>query len=330
MSSPHSERVLAENVDPYSPPPSPFFSEIASGFFASPLNLDESGYTLSSGTSEQAPRNTNQPISPKLSSLAEKGDVEAVQEFLRTSTLLDVLFPSGLDGSCRQGHADIVKALVHAGATPIVKTATDIEVTIDEFYDLVLYLAVVYTRNQDQVLTRYGRRLNRKTSAARPHLIPAPQVWCWKIGTKLIFSCPKSVNEYLRPLCSEPQTEDPDILIGRPLSRVFSKAIAATAEEVKRIVLIKLDLKQKHATMRETHAATVMSPDIVGFIIIIIIFTPLSFMTSLFALPVDQFQPNEGDRYITAYLGRWMAVSEITSLVDTVIAIYIASEFFSA
>ncbi len=87
---------------------------------------------------------------------------------------------------------------------------------------------------------------------------------------------------------------------------VFSKAIAATAEEVKRIVLIKLDLKQKHATMRETHAATVMSPDIVGFIIIIIIFTPLSFMTSLFALPVDQFQPNEGDRYITAYLGRWM------------------------
>ncbi|KAI1328077.1 hypothetical protein F5Y16DRAFT_164982 [Xylariaceae sp. FL0255] len=80
--------------------------------------------------------------------------------------------------------------------------------------------------------------------------------------------------------------------------------------------------------MRETHATTVMSAAIFGFTVITIIFTPLSFMVGLFALPVDQFQLNTNQQYTTPYLGRWLAVGEISSLVVTIVAIGIASQYF--
>lgn len=70
------------------------------------------------------------------------------------------------------------------------------------------------------------------------------------------------------------------------------------AERVERSILIKLDLKQKHTSLREAHATGVMSAAVLGFTVITIIFTPLSFVTSLFALSIDQFQKNQVDWFV--------------------------------
>ncbi|KAI1172377.1 hypothetical protein F4777DRAFT_590564 [Nemania sp. FL0916] len=132
-----------------------------------------------------------------------------------------------------------------------------------------------------------------------------------------------------------PFSEDADIWreIAKPQSQFpkyrkrFEK-LDDDAERVERHILVQLDLKQKHATMKETHTATVMSAAIVGFTVITIIFAPLSFLASLFALPIDQFQQREDGKYTTNYVGRWMATGEIASLAITAAAIWLACEYF--
>ncbi|KAI8946097.1 hypothetical protein F4801DRAFT_81567 [Xylaria longipes] len=71
-----------------------------------------------------------------------------------------------------------------------------------------------------------------------------------------------------------------------------------------------------------------MSAAIVGFTVITIIFAPLSFFTSLFALPIDQFQQNQEGKYTTNYIGKWIVTGEIVSLAVTAVAIWIACEYF--
>ncbi|KAI1194793.1 hypothetical protein F5X97DRAFT_335768 [Nemania serpens] len=101
------------------------------------------------------------------------------------------------------------------------------------------------------------------------------------------------------------------------------------AERVERHILVQLDLKQKHAAIKEAHTASVMSAAIVGFTVITIIFTPLSFLTSLFALPIDQFQQNQKEgKYATSYIGKWIATGEIASLAVTVAATLLACVYF--
>ncbi|KAI1380966.1 hypothetical protein F4677DRAFT_405243 [Hypoxylon crocopeplum] len=100
------------------------------------------------------------------------------------------------------------------------------------------------------------------------------------------------------------------------------------AERVERHIFVQLDLKQKHAAIKEAHTATVMSAAIVGFTVITIIFVPLSFLTSLFALPIDQFQQNQEGKYSTNYIGKWIATGEILSLAVTAVAIWLAGEYF--
>lgn len=86
--------------------------------------------------------------------------------------------------------------------------------------------------------------------------------------------------------------------------------LSEDAERVERLILIKLDLKQKHTSLQESHSTAVMSAAVLGFTIVTIIFTPLSFVTSLFALPIDQFQnrmaDSEGTKtYSSSYIGKW-------------------------
>ncbi|KAI0965761.1 hypothetical protein F4678DRAFT_484747 [Xylaria arbuscula] len=101
------------------------------------------------------------------------------------------------------------------------------------------------------------------------------------------------------------------------------------AERVEKYILVQLDLKQKHAALKETHTTTVMSESIVGFTVIIIIFAPLSFLTSLFALPIDQFSQNQNDgKYTINYVGKWIATGEIASLAVTAAAILLACWYF--
>ncbi|KAF1986185.1 hypothetical protein K402DRAFT_394037 [Aulographum hederae CBS 113979] len=104
------------------------------------------------------------------------------------------------------------------------------------------------------------------------------------------------------------------------------------AERVERNITIKLDLMQKHASMKESHSASMMSAAVFGFTIITIIFTPLSFMVSLFALPMKEFNQgkepkNKDGLYKTNYVGTWIATAELASIVVTVIAMWAALRY---
>lgn len=91
------------------------------------------------------------------------------------------------------------------------------------------------------------------------------------------------------------------------------KKLDEDAERAQRSIELKLDLKQRHASLREARNASVMSASVLGFTIVTIIFTPLSFLASLFALPIDQLQQNQTPStagsdpvYSTAYVKKWM------------------------
>jgi hypothetical protein len=92
------------------------------------------------------------------------------------------------------------------------------------------------------------------------------------------------------------------------------------AERVQGVILVKLDLKQKHASLREAHSTAIMSAAVLGFTIVTVIFTPLAFVMALFALPIKQFQDNQvpskwGDTekpsgvYTTNYIGKFTGTS---------------------
>lgn len=88
------------------------------------------------------------------------------------------------------------------------------------------------------------------------------------------------------------------------------------AERVQKSIELKLDLKARHASLKEARSASVVRAAVFGFTIITVIFTPLSFLVSLFALPIDVFQRNqnafEGGAttvYSTQYIGTYMGES---------------------
>jgi tetrahydromethanopterin S-methyltransferase subunit B len=109
----------------------------------------------------------------------------------------------------------------------------------------------------------------------------------------------------------------------------FKRRIAkldGDAERVERAIDRKLDLKTKHASLNEAHTMAIMSAAVFGFTIITIIFTPLSFIVALFALPIDRFQQhqvqsiwtNQAGMYSTNYVGKWIG-ENIRSLIPRVL-----------
>ncbi|KAI0857113.1 hypothetical protein F4860DRAFT_506316 [Xylaria cubensis] len=104
------------------------------------------------------------------------------------------------------------------------------------------------------------------------------------------------------------------------------------AERVERNISTKLDLRQKHAIMREAHSAAMLSATVFGFTIITVIFAPLSFVVALFALPIDKF--NEGKEgkdkdgvYSSNYIGKWSVATELASIAITLVAMWAALRF---
>lgn len=85
------------------------------------------------------------------------------------------------------------------------------------------------------------------------------------------------------------------------------------AQRVERSVTAMLDLKSKHATIREAHTSAIMGAAVVGFTIVTIIFTPLSYMATLFALPINTLQDKQDNSkftdqagaYKSSYFARW-------------------------
>ncbi|KAF5848952.1 hypothetical protein GGP41_010088 [Bipolaris sorokiniana] len=127
----------------------------------------------------------------------------------------------------------------------------------------------------------------------------------------------------------------------------FRRRIAQLDEDAARMeksIIAKLDLKQKHASLQESHATAVMSAAVLGFTVITIIFTPLSFLTSLFALSIDRFQRNQVDYYIpnrenevdfsnrtrvytTNYIGKWAATTELASIAVALLSMWLVIEY---
>ena len=88
----------------------------------------------------------------------------------------------------------------------------------------------------------------------------------------------------------------------------------ADAGRVEGFITLQLDLKSKHASLQEAHVTTLMSAAVIGFTIVTIIFTPLSFLASLLALSTNEFQnhqynstlTNGAPFYHSSYIGKWM------------------------
>lgn len=114
-----------------------------------------------------------------------------------------------------------------------------------------------------------------------------------------------------------PDVSDEWRMVIRPQSQFerFYRRIGQLDEDAERAqnsILLKVDLMAKKASMQETHATAIMSAAVFGFTVITIIFTPLSFITALFALPIDQFQKKQVDSvfggsgmYTSHYIGTW-------------------------
>ncbi|KAF2099363.1 hypothetical protein NA57DRAFT_55333 [Rhizodiscina lignyota] len=156
-------------------------------------------------------------------------------------------------------------------------------------------------------------------------LIQQEEVWnaFWKDRSKEIWKDTKpDVKSTLQRIIERPMEQLPKF------KRRIEK-IDGDAERVEKWILTQLDLKSKHAGLKESHNSTTLSTAVIGFTIITVVFTPLSFISSLFALPIDKFhrqQINVDNSYLytTGYIGRWMTVGEIVSLVVTAIAVWLA------
>ena len=93
--------------------------------------------------------------------------------------------------------------------------------------------------------------------------------------------------------------------------REYERQISQLGEDAERIeksINTQLDLKAKDATLRETHATAEMSAAVFGFTIITIIFSPLSFVAAVFALPIDSVLSKQIENRWTDEAGMFRSV----------------------
>ncbi|KAI0416830.1 hypothetical protein F5X98DRAFT_342941 [Xylaria grammica] len=94
--------------------------------------------------------------------------------------------------------------------------------------------------------------------------------------------------------------------------------IDANAERIEKRIQDRLNLRRTFTSIKDARASLMISTAVIGFTIITIIFAPLSFMTSLFALPIDILSQNQYKStvasengtdsttlYSTGYVGAW-------------------------
>ncbi|KAI3317679.1 hypothetical protein HD806DRAFT_514353 [Xylariaceae sp. AK1471] len=110
------------------------------------------------------------------------------------------------------------------------------------------------------------------------------------------------------------------------------KKLDEDAERVEKNISTLMDLKQKHATIREAHSTALLSATVFGFTIITVIFAPLAFVAALFALPIDKFNEgkdgnNKDGAYSSGYIGKWSATAELVSIAVTLIAMWAGLRF---
>jgi hypothetical protein len=68
------------------------------------------------------------------------------------------------------------------------------------------------------------------------------------------------------------------------------KKIDGDADRIEKSIQDMLNLKRTHASIRDAHNSLILSTAVIGFTVITIVFTPLAFLTALFALKIDGFE----------------------------------------
>lgn len=66
--------------------------------------------------------------------------------------------------------------------------------------------------------------------------------------------------------------------------------IDGDADRIEKNIQDMLNLKRTHASIRDAHSSLILSTAVIGFTVITIVFTPLAFLTALFALKIDGFE----------------------------------------
>ncbi|KAI0850186.1 hypothetical protein F5Y00DRAFT_268639 [Daldinia vernicosa] len=122
----------------------------------------------------------------------------------------------------------------------------------------------------------------------------------------------------------------PRVLFNKYRRRITK--LEGDAERVERNISTQLDLKQKHAALKEAHSTAIVGAMVFGFTIVTVVFAPLSFVAALFALPIDKF--NEGKDghqkdgvYSSNYIGKWSAATVLVSIAVTLLAMWVGLQF---
>ncbi|KAF3058175.1 hypothetical protein GL218_05260 [Daldinia childiae] len=77
---------------------------------------------------------------------------------------------------------------------------------------------------------------------------------------------------------------------------IFTKRLSKInkdAERIENLIQNQLNMKRTYASIRDTRTGLILSAAVIGFTVITIIFAPLAFMTSLFALPLEGLLKNQ-------------------------------------
>ena len=105
----------------------------------------------------------------------------------------------------------------------------------------------------------------------------------------------------------------PKSQLSKFLSRIDK--IEKDAQRVEERISWQLDLKSKHAGLKESHNSLILSRAVIGFTVITVIFAPLSFVVSLLALPVEWLRShkkppaNDMGIYSNGYIAGWLGKS---------------------
>ncbi|KAI1653919.1 hypothetical protein F4813DRAFT_373216 [Daldinia decipiens] len=115
--------------------------------------------------------------------------------------------------------------------------------------------------------------------------------------------------------------------------------IGRDAERIENLIQNQLNMKRTYASIRDARTGLILSAAVIGFTVITIIFAPLAFITSLFALPLEGFLKNQYQldggngidptaAYTTKYVAIWFVVAEAISLLVTIFLVALCLWYF--
>ncbi|CAN9220557.1 unnamed protein product [Alternaria alternata] len=109
--------------------------------------------------------------------------------------------------------------------------------------------------------------------------------------------------------------------------------IDGDADRIEKNIQDMLNLKRTHASIKDAHSSLILSTAVIGFTVITIVFTPLAFLTALFALKIDGFERlqisgSDGVFHSGKISGMFVS-TEILTLVLTGIAVWLAFKYIN-